>query len=57
MTVGLKRGLTVARTLFPDYFHEHALAAAAVKFAVENLFPRTEIEFVFGEGDHDLAAP
>ena len=35
--------LTITDTrLFPDDLHEHALAAVAVKFAVENLFPRAK---------------
>src|SRR3954471_24865420 len=40
--------------LFADYFDEHALAAAAIEFAVENLFPRPEVQFGFGDGHYDL---
>lgn len=45
-----------SESLFADYFDEHAFPAAAVEFAVENLFPGTEIEFAFGDGDNDFAA-
>jgi hypothetical protein len=44
------------KRLFADYFDKGALAAAAVKFAVEDLLPRPEIEFAFGDGDDDFAA-
>jgi prepilin-type N-terminal cleavage/methylation domain-containing protein len=43
-------------TEFPDDFDQHALAAAAVEFAVENLFPRAEIQFAFRDGHNDFAA-
>jgi hypothetical protein len=44
----------------PDDLHHHPLAAAAVEFAVEDLFPGAEVEMAFGYGDdyfaaHDLA--
>src|SRR4051794_18331780 len=42
--------------LFADYFDEHALAAAAIEFAVENLLPRSQIKFGFGDGNDDLTA-
>jgi len=44
------------RSSLADDFHEGAFAAAAVEFAVEDLFPRAEIEFAFGNGDDDFAA-
>src|SRR3974390_1537079 len=47
---------------FADDFHQHALLAPAVELAVEDLFPRAEVEFAGGDGDddfpaHDLALP
>ena len=47
---------TVRTALFADDFDQRALAAAAVEFTVEDLFPRAEIEFAGGDGDHHLAA-
>ena len=44
------------KKLFADNFHQGAFATAAVDLAVENLFPGAEIEFAFGDGDHDFAA-
>lgn len=44
------------RALVADDFYEDSFAAAAVEFAVEDLFPRAEIEFAAGDGDDDLAA-
>jgi hypothetical protein len=41
---------------FTDDLHEDAFAAVAVEFAVEDLFPWTEIEFAVGDGDDDFAA-
>ena len=41
---------------FADNFDQRAFAAAAVEFAVEDLFPRPEIEFAVGDGDDDFAA-
>jgi hypothetical protein len=32
-----------ACALFPDHLHEDTLAASSIEFAVENLFPWTEI--------------
>src|SRR5687768_11149232 len=42
--------------LLADDFHQSAFSAAAVEFAIEDLFPRAEIEFAFGDGDDDFAA-
>jgi hypothetical protein len=42
--------------LVSDDFNEHSFAPLAVEFAVENLFPRPEIEFAFGDRDDDFAA-
>ena len=42
--------------LFTDDLDQHALAAAAIEFAVEDLFPGTEIELAAGDGNDDLAA-
>ena len=44
------------RASFPNDFDEGAFAAAAVKFAVEDLLPGTEVQFAFGDGDDDFAA-
>ena len=38
-----------------DNFDEDTFAAEAVEFAVEDLFPRTEVEFPVGDGDDDFA--
>ena len=45
-----------ANLLISNYFDEHSLAPAAVEFAVENLFPRPEVQFAFGDRDDDFAA-
>ena len=42
--------------LVTDNFHQHSLAPAAVEFAVEDLFPRSEVQFAFGDRDDDFAA-
>ena len=38
------------------YLDQHSLCASAVEFAVEDLFPRAEIQFALGDGDDDFAA-
>ncbi len=43
-------------TLVADDFHQYPFFAAAVEFAIEDLFPRSEIELPFGDGDHYLAS-
>ena len=43
------------RELLSDYFNQHAFASAAVEFAVENLFPWSEIQFAFGNRGDDFA--
>ena len=53
MSAGSER---VSKWLVSNYLDEHSLSAAAVEFAVEDLFPRAEIEFAFGDGDDDFAA-
>jgi hypothetical protein len=45
-----------SRTLLADDFDEGAFSAAAIEFAVENLFPRPEVEFAVGDGDDNFAA-
>lgn len=40
----------------PNDLDQRALTAQAVEFAVEDLFPRAEIEFALRDRDHDLAA-
>src|SRR5207248_11295386 len=41
--------------LVSDDFHEYPLSPPAVEFAVENLFPRPEIQFAFCNRYHDFA--
>jgi hypothetical protein len=43
------------KTLFPDDFDEHALPPPSVKFTVENLLPRAEVEFAVRYGNDDFA--
>src|SRR5882724_11615122 len=43
-------------TSFSKDFRQDALSASPVEFAVENLFPGSEVEFAFGDGDDDFAA-
>ncbi len=45
-----------ANLLLADNFYQGAFSTAAVEFAVEDLFPRAEVEFAFGDGDNDFAA-
>ena len=42
--------------LFADNFYQNPFAPAAVEFAVENLFPRAEIQFPFRDRHDDFAA-
>jgi hypothetical protein len=42
--------------LLPDDFHEYALVAAPVEFAVKNLLPRAEVEAALGDRHYHLAA-
>ena len=53
-----RRSRTAATVMgsLAENFHERAFAAAAVELAVENLFPRAEVEFARSHGDDDLAA-
>jgi hypothetical protein len=43
-------------SLLSDDFHQHALPAPSVELAVENLFPRAEVQFAFGDRDDDFPA-
>jgi hypothetical protein len=43
-------------SLLADNFDERAFPAAPVEFAVEDLFPRAEIEFAFGDGDQPISS-
>ncbi len=52
MSAGSER---VSERLISNYFDEHSLAPSAVEFAVENLFPRPEVQFAFGDRDDDFA--
>ena len=45
--------------LFPDDLDQDSLRSSAIEFAVENLFPRTKVQFSVRHGDdhfppHDL---
>ena len=42
--------------LLANNLHQHSLGPAAVKLAVENLLPRAEVQFAFGDRDDDFAA-
>ena len=42
--------------LFADDFHQHPLFPPPVKFAVENLLPRAEMEFARRDRNHHLTA-
>ena len=44
------------RGLLSNYLDQHSLPASPVEFAVENLFPRPEFEFAFGDCDDDFTA-
>ena len=41
---------------FSNYLHQHPLSAAAIKFAVENLFPRAEVELAFSNRHDNFTA-
>jgi hypothetical protein len=43
-------------SLLADNFDKDAFAPVSVEFAVENLFPRPEVEFAFCNCDDDFAA-
>jgi hypothetical protein len=45
-----------SKLLFSHNFDKHTLAPAAVKFAVENLFPRAEVQFSLRDAHDDFAA-
>jgi hypothetical protein len=55
MRIGVAHDLT-SDLLFPDYLDQHSLFSSAVEFAVENLFPRAEIQFAFGDRNDNFAA-
>src|SRR5438067_965977 len=42
--------------LLPDNFNQDAFSAAAVKFAVEDLLPRSKVQSALGNGDHYFPA-
>ena len=42
--------------LVSDYLDQHSLSPSAIEFAVENLFPRSEIKFALGDCDDDFPA-
>jgi hypothetical protein len=47
----MSSGVILSIRLLSDYLDQHALAPLAIKFAVENLFSRPEIQFAVGSGD------
>lgn len=49
-------GQPTCQKLFANDLNQNPLAAVTVKFAVEDVFPGTEIEFSFGNGDDDFAS-
>ena len=53
-TAGRPPNCWAPNALFSNDFYQGAFTAAAVKFAVENLFPRAEIEFPFCDSDNDF---
>ncbi len=46
---------TSRSSLLSDDFDEDTLAPAPVKLSVENLFPRAEVRFAFGDGNNYFA--
>src|SRR5207244_5499108 len=54
MRIGVAHDLT-SDLLFPDYLDQHSLFSSAVELAVENLFPRSEIQLAFGDRNNDFA--
>jgi hypothetical protein len=42
--------------LIANYLNQHTFSPTAVEFAVENLFPRAEIKFAFGNCYDDFPA-
>ena len=40
----------------PNNLHKHAFAAVAVEFAIENLFPRAEVELTIRDRHHHFPA-
>ncbi len=44
------------RALLSDYFDQDALLSSSVEFAIENLFPRPEIQFIRRDCDDDFTA-
>ena len=46
--------ITRLQSLFPDYLDQDPFSASAVKFAVEDLFPRAEIEAAARDGNDNL---
>jgi len=50
------RGGAETRFLFSDDFDQHAFAAEAVEFPVEDLLPRSEVEAAVGHGDNNFTA-
>ena len=47
----------VSAASFPDDFNQHTFPAAAVEFAVEDLFPWAEVEPPVRDRDDDLPPP
>ena len=44
------------QSLVSDYLDQHSLSPSAIEFAVENLFPRAEIQFALSDCDDDFSA-
>ena len=50
----MRRDISESALLFPDDLNQDPFSAATVKFAIEDLFPRAEIEPAPGYRDHNL---
>lgn len=52
---GARGTVFIIQTLFADDFDQDALVPFAVKFIVEDLFPRTEVQLTIRDGAHGFA--
>ena len=56
MTRPIKRRFTLKSTSLADDLDQHALAPAAIEFAVENLLPGAKIKLTGSDGNHDFSS-
>src|ERR1039458_4983161 len=54
--IGARKGADDCRNLLAEHLDQDALGAAAVEFAVEDLFPGAEVELAGRDRDYHLAA-